>query len=496
MAKARSSQSSPKRRTPIPVAEVEPKSPASGSRGAGEQALGPEAIVSFNSAVDWLYSHVNFELKPPTSGSAHEYKLDRMRALCEHLGDPQQQFRSVHIAGTKGKGSTCEMVATGLEACGYAVGIYTSPHLVDIRERVRINRKLIAQEDFAALCRRLAEAEAELSRTHGACTFFELMTALGFLYFAEQAVDAAVIEVGLGGLLDCTNVILPEVTAITTIGYDHTEILGKTLESIAAQKAGIFKPGVPALALKQDAKVVQVFRETAAKVGCPLQIIGDEIDFSSRVEHQPGVGPVGRVNLTTERHEFEHVPVPLRGEHQSLNCGLALAILDKLGERGFAVTHTGVLNGLAQVKLPGRFETVLQSPRTIVDVAHNPESVAALMKTIGAAMQYDSLVVVFGCAKDKDAAAMLRSVAKGADKVIFTQADSPRATSAVELQRKYGELAGKMSQSTRSVSEALDLAYRAVGRGDVVCITGSFYVCGEAKQWIAKRLADRANGRR
>ncbi len=452
------------------------------------------SVHDLASAVEWLYGHQNFEARPASRGEA-EYKLDRMRALCELLGHPERQFRSVHVAGTKGKGSTCEMVAAALEHCGYAVGVYTSPHLVDIRERIRLNRRPIAEGAFVDLAGRLAAAEEQLRRAEGPCTFFELMTAMAFLYFAEQAVDAAVIEVGLGGLLDCTNVIVPEVAAVATIGFDHTEILGETLPEIAAQKAGIFKPGVPAVALNQDKAVVKVFRETAERVGCPLFVVGDDIEFSHRVEHQPGVGPVGRVNLTTERHDFEHVPVPLKGEHQALNCGLALAILDKLGERGFAIGTSGVLAGLEKVSLPGRFEQVLSSPRTVLDVAHNPESVAALVKTIGAVLPYDSLVVVFGCARDKDAGAMLKSLAMAADKVIFTQADSPRALPAAELQRRYNDLAGKMSQATKSVPEALDLAFRAVGRGDVVCITGSFYVCGEAKRWISERLAARAGKR-
>jgi dihydrofolate synthase/folylpolyglutamate synthase len=478
-----------KRRSPPPP-------PASPLTSPAEVELKPRSasggLSSFDAAVDWLYQHVNFEAKPATGKDKHEYKLDRMHALCDVLDNPQHQFRSVHVAGTKGKGSTCEMVACILEACGYAAGLYTSPHLLDIRERVRINRRPVAEDAFIDLVRRLAAAEDKLKKSHGPCTFFELMTALGFLHFAEQAVDVGVIEVGLGGLLDCTNVITPEVAAVTTIGYDHTEILGDTLEQIAAQKAGIFKPGVPALAIHQDAKVLKVFRDAAATVGCPIQIVGEDIEFSARTEHQPGQGPVGRVNLTTDRHEFEHVPVPLRGEHQALNCGLALAVVDKLSERGFHVDEGHILKGLANVKLPGRFETVLQSPRTILDVAHNPDSIAALLKTIASAMQFDSLVVVFGCAKDKDAGAMLKSLAKAADKVVFTQADSPRATPAAELHRKYADLAGKMSQHTKSVPEALDLAFRAVGRGDVVCITGSFYICGEAKRWITDRLAARA----
>lgn len=477
---AKSKPTPSKRTRPIAAAEIEPK-----PRSA-------PAIGSYEAALEYLHGHVNFEKRTQRAEDRHEYRLDRMRAILEALDNPQKHLRCVHVAGTKGKGSTCEMVASGLEACGYTVGIYTSPHLLDLRERIRINRRPISQDALTSGVAQLAKAAAAVQPSHGPATFFELLTALGFLHFAQQAVDAAVIEVGLGGLLDCTNVINPEVAAITSIGLDHMAILGDTVEEIAAQKAGIFKPGVPALAIQQDPKITKVFRETAARIGAPIQIVGEDIEFSFRFEWQAGLGPTARVNLSTERSNFEHVPVPLRGEHQALNCGLALAILDKLSERGFVCPENKVVRGLEDVRLPGRFELVVQSPRILVDVAHNPDSIKALVKTIGAYMQYDSLVVVFGCSADKDSESMLRNLATGADKVIFTQADTPRAVPAAELARKFHDLSGKVAHATKSTAEAMDLALRAINRGDLVCITGSFYTCGEAKKWIADRLAAKA----
>lgn len=453
-------------------------------------------VSDISTAASYLYDRVDLERVRPTRATRDAYKLDRMRAILKELDNPQDAVRMVHVAGTKGKGSTCEMIATALEACGYAVGLFTSPHLVDVRERIRLNRQPIAVEDFVALTKRVGKAAAKVEAELGEATFFELLTAMGFVYFADQAVDVAVIEVGLGGLLDCTNVITPEVCAVTTIGFDHMQILGDTLEEIATQKAGIFKPGVPAVVIQQDAKILKVFRDVAAARGSPLEVVGNDLDFSYRFEWQAGAGPTARVCLTTERSHYDHIPVPLKGEHQALNCGLALAVLDKLSERGFACPEAKVAKGLAETVLPGRFELAVNTPRVLLDGAHNPESMRALIKAIGAYIQYDSLVVVFGIAADKDIDTTLKALAAGADKVIFTQAgNNRRAAKPADLQRRYSELCGKMSQTTETFKDAFDLALRAVGRDDLICVTGSFYIVGEAKVQIAERLAAKA-GRR
>ncbi len=468
--------------------EAKPRARTRAAKSSGELKL-----ATMSEAMEFLLDRVDMERSRSRATIEHAYTLDRMRALAQRLGNPQDAVRTIHIAGTKGKGSTCEMTATALEACGYTVGAYTSPHLVDIRERIRINRLLISEPDFVRLAVLVGSAAQAIEADFGEASFFELTTMMALQHFAEQAVDVAVIEVGLGGLLDCTNIIIPEVAAISLIGMDHTEILGNTLEEIAAQKAGIFKPGVPALAIEQAPEVLEVFRETARRVNCPLHIVGTDIDFIYRSEHQPGVGPVMRVSLVTERNEYDHVGVPLKGEHQALNCGLALSIIDKLTERGFTCEPEKVCRGIEATKLSGRFELAVQSPRVILDGAHNPESIRALTKTISSYMQYDSLVLVFGCAADKDYATMLRTIATVADKVIFTRAGgagASRAASPSELARKYHEVSGgKMFQVARDLGDAMELALRAVTRDDVLCVTGSFYLVGETKKWLATRIA-------
>ncbi len=453
------------------------------------------AMKTFDEAVAALYSRVDLERMRPSAAVKDQYKLDRMQELLKVMGNPHDNVRCIHVAGTKGKGSTCEMITSALGACGYSIGLFTSPHLVDVRERIRIGERQITKDDFLDLTKRVLKAVNSIAAAHGEATFFEVTTAMAFQYFLEQAVDLAVIEVGLGGLLDCTNVIRPEVCAISTIGMDHMQILGNTIEEIAAQKAGIFKAGVPAVSVPQEASVAAIFREKAREVGCPLQILGQDIEFQFRFEWGGGAGPQTVVSVTTPRCDFEHAEVPLKGEHQAHNCGLALAVIAKLVDHGYPCPEGKVLDGLAKTTLAGRFETVWESPRIIVDVAHNPDSIKALMKAIGAYLTYDSLIVVFGCAADKDSETMLRHLAGGADKVIFTKSQTARAADPQKLMERYIELSdGSACQVAENIPAALDAAARACGRGDIICVTGSFYLVGETKVRLEEVRAKKAAG--
>lgn len=448
-------------------------------------------LSDMDAANRWLLERTDVERINPSRLAADTMKLDRMHRLMELLGNPHRAFKSVHVAGTKGKGSTCEMTAAMLEGCGYTVGLYTSPHLMDIRERIRLNRTVITEKDFIAAAQKLAEAEHQLTEQEGEPTFFELTTAMAFVYFAEQAVDVAVVEVGLGGRLDSTNVLTPEVTAIANISLDHTQILGATVEKIAREKAGIFKPGAAAVTVAQKPGVIEALKQEAEKAGTTLSVLGQEVEYSSRFEARGKPGAVGIaagphmvVSVSGARATFEHLVVPLRGEHQAMNCGLALAILDALNERGFRTPEDRVTRGLGTVKLPGRMEMVKSSPRVMVDGAHNAESVRCLMKAVSATVAYDSLVVVFGCAADKDLDGMLAEVSQGADKVIFTRSGNTRAADPRELARKFTEASGKMCQTAPDATAALELAKRAVGREDLIVVTGSFYLVSDVRRLL------------
>jgi dihydrofolate synthase/folylpolyglutamate synthase len=314
------------------------------------------------------------------------------------------------------------------------------------------------------------------------------MTAVGFLHFAEQAVDIAVIEVGLGGRLDSTNVITPLVSVVTGIDLDHTKLLGATKAQIAREKAGIFKKGVPALFFEQESEVDEVMRDAAQKAGAELRIVNKDIEFSSRFCVTPDLGPHTRVCLYTKTTRLEHVPVPMPGEHQAINCGLALAAIDVLKGFGFEVPEDRLTAGLAATKVPGRMEVVSHRPRILSDGAHNPAAMGALMRCVGAHVPYDSMVCIFGCCSDKDVAEMIDKVNLGADKVIFTRASAtPRATDPEDLQKLFQERSGKMSQVARTVPEALEMAVRGVSREDLICVTGSFYVVGEALKYLSER---------
>ncbi|TVQ63027.1 MAG: bifunctional folylpolyglutamate synthase/dihydrofolate synthase [Phycisphaerales bacterium] len=488
---------------PAPKKTAPPAAKAGGDAGekvagkavakAGGGRLKRRNFASFDSASKWLAARPNVERTRPSRVPADAFKLDRMRALAGLLGDPHLACPVVHVAGSKGKGSVVEMAASCLSACGYATGVFTSPHLVTVRERVRVGNELITEKEFTRLLGKVAAAAQALEATHGEVTYFEAVTALGFLHFAEQAVDCAVVEVGLGGRLDCTNIVEPSVCVVTAIQLEHTELLGSTIGAIASEKAGIFKAGSPAITLGQDESVMSAFREAAERAGCELRVLKEHVEFSSRFEASPELGPHVRVCLSSPRSSYEHLPVPLPGEHQAENCGLALAVLDALRAQGFELPERDVARGLALTPSNGRMEIVHERPRVMIDGAHNPESVRALVRAIGAHQRTDSMVVVFGCAADKDANGMLREIALGADKIVFTKAeDSPRAMDPAELQKRFVELSGKMAQVEPSLKSALNTAARAVGRDDLICVTGSFHLAGEAKRLLLEKRARQA----
>ncbi len=467
---------------------ADPKS-APGSRAAGAATTKRSApdLSSYAHVVRWLHDRTDIERMRVVKLSDESFKLDRMHRLLDRLGNPHRQIKTVHVAGTVGKGSTVAMIAAMLEECGYAVGQYTSPHLTGLRERISINGRPIGKSDLVELARQVAKAASKLDFEP---TFFELVTAIGFKYFVEQAVDVAVVEVGLGGRLDSTNVLTPLVSVVTQIDFDHTKILGNTLAAIAREKAGIFKPGVPAIAFEPQPEVERVFREVAEKTGALLRVVNKEIEFSSRFCTDPDLGPHTRVCLYTRTSRLEHLPVPLQGEHQASNCGLALAAVDALKSCGFDCPEDRMTAGLGKTRAPGRMQLLSERPRILADGAHNPASMNALMRCVGAHVPYDSMVCIFGCCADKDVGAMLDKVNLGADKVIFTRAaTTPRAADPDELQKQFQERSGKMSQVARSLPEALALATRAVSRDDLIVVTGSFYLVGEAMKHLEQERA-------
>ncbi|UCE48777.1 MAG: bifunctional folylpolyglutamate synthase/dihydrofolate synthase [Phycisphaerales bacterium] len=439
-----------------------------------------KAFRSYNQAMNYLFERTDYENEKRLRYNVSTFNLARMKKLLASLGNPHSKIRTVHIAGTKGKGSTATMLAKMLEANGYSVGLYTSPHVVHLHERITVNSEMIRHSEMRELLNRVYAPVEKMSKTD-APTFFEIMTALAFMHFVDKAVDIAVIETGLGGRLDSTNVIKPQVVGITSLSIDHKHQLGDSIGSIAEEKAGVFKRGVPVVTVQQDPAAMRVLKSRAIAAQAPLSVTGNDIDFSHRFETSREHGPHTRICLTTPTSKFEHIRVPLHGKHQAINCGLALAMLDKLKTVGYKIDNEKTSVGLSKVSLSGRMEMICEDPRIMIDGAHNAASIQALIHAIGQNIPYDSMVVIFGCNSDKDVRGMLQNLQYGADKVIFTRSNSVKAVHPEELAETYTEICGKMCQTASSLGQALQLAKSAVSKEDLICITGSFYLIGQAK---------------
>ena len=446
---------------------------------------------SYKEAISYLYARTDYEKQSHLRYNVTTFNLDRMEKLLSRLGNPHKKIATAHIAGTKGKGSTATMLAKMLESNDYTVGLYTSPHVVHLHERIAVNSKMISDSEMLGLLNRIY-APVERMAKNGTPTFFEIMTALAFMHFVDKKVDIGVIETGLGGRLDSTNVIQPEVVGITSLSIDHQPQLGDTIGSIAKEKAGVFKRGVPIVTIQQDQEAMCVLKSRAAAVKAPLSVAGEDIDFSYRFETSREHGPHTRICLTTKTSKFEHLRVPLHGKHQAINCGLALAMLDKLKSSGYEIDNDKATQGLDKVSLPGRMEMICGDPRILIDAAHNAASIQALMQAIGQNVPYDSMVVIFGCNNDKDVAGMLNKLQYGADKVIFTRSSSVKAVPPEDLADMYTEMCSKMCQAAPTLGQALALARSAVGKEDLICITGSFYLIGQAKMQFQSRLPRRS----
>ncbi len=447
------------------------------------------AIRTFKRAVAAVLDAPNVERTRPNRLPKDAFFLDRMKALLAALDNPHQSVEAIHIAGSVGKGSTAAMLDSTMRGCGWAVGMFASPHLTDVRERITLNGEMISEADFTSLAARVTKACAEAAPD---ASFFERITAMAFLHFAEEAVDMAIMETGLGGRLDTTNLCKPAVTLITRIELDHTHLLGSDLASIAREKAGIFKPGVPAFSVPQEPEVEAVLREEAERIGTTLKVLGKDVDFSSRFCVDDDRGAHARICFIGEHKQYMHLPVPLKGEHQAPNCGLALATIDTIGGADPAFDESIVYQGLSDTSIRGRMQLAWDRPRILVDGAHNAASMTTLMRCIGSHVPFDSMICVFGCCDDKDIDGMLENAALGADKLVFTKAsDQPRAAEPEVLAARFSESHGRTCQTAANVKEALEIAARAASRDDLICVTGSFYLVGETLDYLKELQAQR-----
>lgn len=453
---------------------------------------------SYLAALEFLYSRIDYERATAMPYGSRELKLDRMRDLLRRLDNPQDQLPIVHVAGTKGKGSTSAMIAAVLTAAGYSTGLYTSPHLDRLEERFRIDGQLCSETELAALTDRLRPVVAALDHEAHATgetgpTYFELTTALGLLHFAARKVDAAVLEVGLGGRLDSTNVCLPRVTVITSISFDHMKQLGNTLQAIAREKAGIVKPGVPLISGvitdEPRREIEQICRQRAA----PLIQLGRDFAFAyhapAAVEAALDRPSIDFVSHTEGREQFQRaLRVGLLGEHQGANAALALAVVDQLRSQGWSIPDAAVRRGLAEVTWPARIEVVARRPTVILDAAHNVASIAALVKTLDDSFCGRDRLLIFATTQEKQVAEMLRLLLPRFKRVIFTRyQNNPRGVSPEDL----AALALQTSPATADVCADPAAAWQRVhdlsAEVDLVCVTGSFFIAAEMRSQIAAR---------
>ncbi len=439
---------------------------------------------NYNLALDYLYSFVDYSLKHASELAKAEFNLDRMRDLMAELGDPQDQYPIIHVAGTKGKGSVSALCASALSAAGYKTGLYTSPHLQDYAERIQVDGKAIPHEDLFALVEEIKPAVARVPYL----TTFEITTALGFLYFARQGCDAAVIEVGLGGRLDATNIVRPHVSVITSLSLDHTLVLGDTLAQIAGEKAGIIKDGVPVVSSPQPDEALDVLTKVADEHNCDFILVGRDVGYTSTSHSMDGQTlQVWNSKSLSEkpmtdlkpRHSGEpeglSLTIPLLGEHQSQNAAVAYTALQAIG---LNVPDTAIQQGFESVQWPSRFDIVRRQPPVVIDVAHNRESALRLRQTLDTVFPDIPVILLFCSLEDKDIPGMLDELSSRVESVVATQADHPRSPSADWIAEQVRK-AGLSVETVMPASAALNRALALAGETKLVLVTGSVAFAGE-----------------
>lgn len=433
--------------------------------------------MDYNAAIAYITEFIDYERSPDFSRQARLYNLNRISRLLALLGNPQERLRVVHVAGSKGKGSTAALISSILSRAGYKTGLFTSPHLITPRERCRIDGELISEADVALCIEKMRTAIDEVSRLEfGRVSFFEIYTALAFCYFADKATDFAVVEVGLGGRLDATNVVNPVATVITPIGLEHTAILGATHAAIAAEKAEIIKPGCPLALAPQVLEAQDVFERVAAERNAPI-VAAKASNEMCRARGQSA--PTEQPGQHFDVEGYPGLFMPLLGEHQRVNAATAIAGIECLKQRGYAIPCESVYQGIAQVEWPGRMQVIQGAPIVLLDGAHSPEAIQLLCREIRRNFRYNRLVFVVSLMWDKAVKAVGEIVCQEADAVIVTEvSDNPRVMPAHDIQRAWQSMCQEVTVSP-TPKEALKTALALASSEDLVCVTGSLYLVGE-----------------
>ena len=486
---------------------------------------------SYHETLQFLYTAIDYEKLISYQYNSSTFSLDRMVKMLDYVGNPHQAFPTIHITGTKGKGSTSIMMSTVLEQAGLRTGLFTSPHLLDLRERIRINHEMISEGEFVAIATELWPYIQRLRETDRTAspTFFETLTAMAMLYFKQKRVDMAVLEVGLGGRLDSTNVVIPRVSVITNIGLDHTAILGNTLASIAYEKAGIIKQGVPVVSAVDKAEALSVIEKTCREKGAKLYLLGrdiwiekaqgiDESAISQRNLCQPmQTGSQGNLKdgnteggkmintgvphapfsilpkrgllctIKTWRHTYDNVILPLIGMHQAKNCALVLGVMEILKEQGqISVSDEIIRKAMSRIQCPARVELVGRNPFIILDYAHTVDSMRSLKNALLENFTFKKLILILGFSQDKDLDNILKEIVPAGNSIIVTRSTNPRAAPPEDLSHRIEKLYNRQPRIADNAQDAVTLAREIASPDDLICITGSAYVAGEAFQALGK----------
>lgn len=450
-------------------------------------------------ALDFLKSRIDYERTSTVPYGRRDFRLDRMVELLDRLGNPQDALKIVHVAGTKGKGSTAAMIANVLQAAGYRTGLYSSPHLDRVEERVMIDGEICPAAALADLVEHIQPVVAAMDAQscHDTLdanrpTYFEIITSLALMRFSQERVGAAVLEVGLGGRLDSTNVCHPLVSVITSISFDHTQQLGTTLAAIAGEKAGIIKPSKPVVSGVLAAEPRDVVAATARKHDCPLRQLGTDFEFSYRpprnLERAHACGEMDfRYRAAGTDLAWDNLALHLTGEHQAANAAVALATLVELGRQGWNIPLSAVRQGLAEVRWPARIEVLRRRPTVVLDAAHNVASIEALVRVLDESFSPSKRLVVFASTRDKDIRGMLRVLLPRFDCVIFTRYSSnPRGADPAELDAWAAELSPIARHVCADPAAAWKRATQLGGTDHLICITGSFFIAAEMRAEMRK----------
>jgi dihydrofolate synthase/folylpolyglutamate synthase len=437
--------------------------------------------LNYEQALAFWYGRINYEHRNP---KPEDLKLDRMEALLALLGNPERALRIVHVAGSKGKGSTSAMLAAVLGRAGYRTGLFTSPHLSHVEERIQLDGTPVGGEELAALVNDLRPAVLRLQEhAGGGVTFFEMATALAFLHFVRRRVEVAVVEVGLGGRFDSTNVCRPLLSIITSISHDHTQQLGNTLDLIAMEKAGIVKRGRPVLSGACAPAARRVIEHICEERHAPLREIDRDFDYRYEPGRMTAAGDeLPRVRVRTARREWPWLRLGLLGEHQGANAALAVAAVEELVRLGLHVGDAAVAQGLACVYWPARMEVVGRRPLVILDCAHNVASARALAETLRSFPDVARHHLVFAASADKDVAGMLKILGAHFDQAFLTRySQATRSLGVDDLAALWRSATGKPYAAYQLPEEAWRAARGAAAAEDLICVTGSVFLAGELR---------------